>query len=578
MGIFNFFTFFKNRFTRHIYKMQNSINEISDGDIHVHNLLIDFNGLIHNSTQKVYKYGNFKPTYPVLIKENRFTQQKVHEEVCNSIEQLLITVNPSKRLIICTDGVAPFSKQSQQRSRRFKSSLERSDDDTSFDSTKITPGTEFMDYLSKYVDWFIKKRISENPLWEKLEVIFSNEKVPNEGEQKIMNYLRKFGDKNEVYCVHGLDADLIMLALSSHFPNFYIIREDMFDRHNNYYFLDIGNARKEIIEIMKWEPEPNFKQEKTVHSFRPEYAINDFVFLCFLVGNDFLHYIPSLEIVENGIEVIFDVSRNVGKTHGHVTFFNNGQLTISKHAFKKFMEIIADFECTLLENKFRNRTKYFEDELLARNAEYHDIGGYKINIDKYRSDYIETHFIINDENQLELACKEYLLGLQWILTYYSSNILSWTWSYKFHYSPLASSLIKYIDEIEYPPRFHKGLPTMPFLQLMNILPPKSADILPKPLNNILKTNLDIFYPPDTKIDVSGKKHEYQGVVLLPHIDHKFVKKLYDKNIKNVEMRDSRRNVTGKTLVYKRDDTIVKYFKSFYGDIKECRVKTSIIEI
>ena len=41
-----------------------------------------------------------------------------------------------------------------------------------------------MDHFSKYIDWYIRKQISENPLWKNLEIIFSNEKVAGEGEQK----------------------------------------------------------------------------------------------------------------------------------------------------------------------------------------------------------------------------------------------------------------------------------------------------------------------------------------------------------------------------------------------------------
>ena len=39
-------------------------------------------------------------------------------------------------------------------------------------------------FLSKYIDWYIRKRISEDQYWQSIEVVFSNEKSPGEGEHK----------------------------------------------------------------------------------------------------------------------------------------------------------------------------------------------------------------------------------------------------------------------------------------------------------------------------------------------------------------------------------------------------------
>ena len=71
MGIYNFYTWFRNNFSKDIYKVHKSISEINDDNFKIDNLMIDCNGLFHMSAQKVFKYGNFKPTYKVEIKENR---------------------------------------------------------------------------------------------------------------------------------------------------------------------------------------------------------------------------------------------------------------------------------------------------------------------------------------------------------------------------------------------------------------------------------------------------------------------------------------------------------------------------
>jgi 5'-3' exonuclease len=99
MGIFNFYSWYRKQFSKDIYKIQKSLSEFNP-DIRIDNLMIDCNGLFHTSAQKIFKYGSFKPPYKVEIKENRFTHQQVFNDVCQTIENILITVNPETRLIL----------------------------------------------------------------------------------------------------------------------------------------------------------------------------------------------------------------------------------------------------------------------------------------------------------------------------------------------------------------------------------------------------------------------------------------------------------------------------------------------
>ena len=237
-------------------------------------------------------------------------QLLIFKDVCSTIENLLEVVNPTKRLILCVDGPAPISKQNQQRQRRFRSANER-EQKNNFDSNCITPGTKFMDYLSKHIDWYIRKNISQNIRWRNLEVILSNEKVPGEGEHKIINYIRHYGNEEETFCINGLDADLIMLALGTHLPHFYILREDLYDPSNEFFCIDIKGVADVLANRLRWK--------SAKYNFIPKIAINDFVFMCYTVGNDFLPHIPSIEIIQDGIELLIEIYLTVGKNCGHLT-------------------------------------------------------------------------------------------------------------------------------------------------------------------------------------------------------------------------------------------------------------------
>ena len=100
----------------------------------------------------------------------------------------------------------------QQRQRRYRS---EKFDHCDFDTSSLTPGTRLMDNLSRYIEWYIRLMVTHSSDWQNIEIIYSGDKVPGEGEHKIINFIRKNKESSESYCIHGLDADLIMLSLGT---------------------------------------------------------------------------------------------------------------------------------------------------------------------------------------------------------------------------------------------------------------------------------------------------------------------------------------------------------------------------
>jgi 5'-3' exonuclease len=477
----------------------------------------------------------------------------------------------------------------QQRSRRFKSALERSKTDVGnegFDQNSITPGTIFMDYLSKYIDWYIRKRISESELWSNVEVIFSSDKTPGEGEHNCIQYIRHYGNKEERYCIVGVDADLIMLTLATQVPKFYILREDLYPRRdangilNEYFCVGMENIRVELVEILRWNSEE--------HEFDPENAINDFVFFCFMVGNDFLPHIPSVEIMEDGIEIMLDIYKQVGSTHGHLTNKIEGEVKFVPNVLKFFLEHIGGYEQSILENKLRHKNLYFPDPLLESCVSSRDTSGrYILDIQKYRRSYCEKYFFKGNEtlsekekdDMLVRVCKQYFEGLQWVLSYYTTGVPSWKWFYPFHYCPSASILAENIQHFSFT-SYPRTMPFTPFQQLLAVLPPRSANLIPEPLCNLLTENsseLKRYCPDVFDVDVDGKKNDWEGIVILPFIDLEKIRGCYIERKNMVEQRHLQRDVLGRTTIY-RYDPEPRFFRSYYGDIQECKVSTSIIDL
>lgn len=87
--------------------------------------------------------------------------------------------------------------------------------------------------LRVFLDYYIAKTLQTHPALHNLNVVVSDSDVPGEGEHKIMEFIRSQRTQpdyspSQSHIIHGLDADLSMLALSSHEPNFFILVEQLF--------------------------------------------------------------------------------------------------------------------------------------------------------------------------------------------------------------------------------------------------------------------------------------------------------------------------------------------------------------
>lgn len=548
MGIAHFFKWFRTTFNMNIsYLTKGQI--LTDTGVVIDTLMLDMNGLYHTAAQKAFEYGEFKPNprmlnpfpRPVIPKEER--EQMLYEIVCTMVSTIMSTVRPAKRVVLCVDGPAPRSKQNQQRQRRFRAASEKTQEELdTFDSNCITPGTKFMDRLSRHIDNFIKNKIQTSPEWQKIEVVFSDEKAPGEGEHKLMNYIRLHGNIEEKYCIVGADADLIMLTLATKMPNFYLLRPDMYSHTNEYFVINIGGVAKTMARVMEWKGD----------SFNAERVIDDFVLMCFLAGNDFLPHSPTIEIIEGGITTLIDVYKKVCTQYGHLTHRVNGASWFLPVAFREFLRELSTYEKITLEKKLE-RGGFHSDHILELHAVKNG-PRYRLDIDAYRKDYSAASFDKFGTSEKQV-CHEYLEGLQWVLYYYTKGVYNWRWCYPYHYAPFAFHLCQHVQSFKMPAHT-TTIPYLPFQQLLFVLPPRSARLLPEPLNKLLTDEdsaLKPFCPEKLIIDLAGKRNDWEGVVLIPLIDPDIVQKEYSLLKKQLSDEALKRNRVGQTFVYTYSD-------------------------
>lgn len=156
----------------------------------------------------------------------------------------------------------------------------------------------------------------------------------------------------------------------THEPHFFILREVVdfqsfnrqqntlkavkkFTKESDFQLLHISVLREYLsMEFMANDNDKN--------AYDLERVIDDFVFLTFLVGNDFLLHMPSLDISDGAFDLLFGLYKEQRQSSGAEPYLTSSGTICDPHRLELFIAAVGAAETELLEQREENDAKYLK--------------------------------------------------------------------------------------------------------------------------------------------------------------------------------------------------------------------------
>lgn len=567
MGVPGFFAWLLKNYKRDNIIID-KINEI------VHNLYLDANCLFHPQCFKILNFYGNKLTVEKL-------EAKMIQRIINYISFLIDYVKPTQKIFIAVDGIAPMAKMNQQRKRRYKTVIDNKiktdinkkynkDIITIWSNATITPGTKFMEKLHLKIIEFGKNFVLNN----NIEFVYSSYHTVGEGEHKILQDIKK-DNLDDVSVIYGLDADLIFLALASRKSNIYLLREDIFLK--KYSFINEHvDIVKDVAEQLSY-----ISINETILCINEQFNsyigtqnkdfTNDFIVICYFLGNDFIPNIPSIEIKNEGIDFLIDMYINTYKTlHLGLTYTSNSEVLINNIFFEMYILNISKYEDFYFSVKLQGflerlqNRRYLSDDPYEQELEdlenmriFNRVDNVKLGHDKaelWKFRYYEHYYgaVIGQEECIEKICLNYMEGIKWNMEYYFNKCISFEWQYKYFNAPFSSDLYRFLRKTNFNIENVKfrEVKITPFIQLLAVLPPTCHNLLPTSYGKLMSEMgpiIDLF-PVNYEIDMLYKDSFHKCIPLIPVIN---IERIINavKNIK-LTQEESKRNNIMENIIFK----------------------------
>jgi len=527
------------------------------GEYYIDGLYLDLNCAIHPCCQAVM--SEYREKYALGDFSVDDLERDMMARVAEKIDELIGLVKPRKLLYIAIDGPAPRAKMEQQRTRRYKTTLDKSRSKI-WNTNAITPGTRFMDKLGKYLRYYISHKLTGRGF----TVEFSDSSEAGEGEHKILNHIRGEKGDGRRRVIYGLDADLIMLSLIADKKGMYLLREkteynfEGLSEEVKYLYMNIEKLRELILNEVKSGCDITIGDSD---------IINDYIFLCFLLGNDFIKNIISLNIRYSGLDHLIRVYKDIQISYG-----GGFRLIRSGEGPNGFSDIICHSnllvlfdklltsETLRLDNikmirmkqnmKFRGNMRFRtskdpeEYEKYERNIpiiENHEERWVDLNVEGWEDRYYIANImkisggrpnkesIDHVRHRKREICKKYIESLYWVANYYFKGEVLWDWYYPYNYAPLLMDVIEGLGrEVTTPETLQSHKPYKALEQLLIVFPPQSHYLIPiGGLDAKIKAlYISHMFPEKFPMDYMFKRYWWEAHPDLPEFNEKYLNKLY----------------------------------------------------
>ena len=532
-------------------------------------LYMDCNSILYDSYYEIFSEKTNTSENKEILKTDDEIYNCILEKTISKIENYILFLKPSDIIYIAFDGPAPIAKMEQQRNRRYKSWFQTTySSKTEIETKKIptsifTPGTIFMQKLSIFMKQAFNGK--ENK-FNVNKILLATPDEPGEGEHKLYEHLREnplqmersnLNSNDGNIAIYGLDADLIMLSLFhlSYTNNIYIFREapefmkssvviDSKPNTKELWGLDIAQLGRSIANDMAC-------------AYPDNHRMYDYVFLCFLLGNDFLPHFPALNIRTYGIQRLLDTYRmTIGNRPNTFLLTKTQNLEIHWKSVFIFISALAKNEHSFIKEEYAFRKKW---DYLQGKVERMQFSLDKNNVEKQmeqkeREELIESVPVIFRQDETYICpsesgwesryysrffsvetitndiCVNYLEGLEWVCKYYISGCPDWKWKYKYTYPPLLCDLAPRVPhyKVDFFPCNEKSakFSVSPYVQLAYVLPRNQLCLLPKKQQDKLLTKYGHLYPEGNilKFKWAFCRYLWESHICLPDISSELLEK------------------------------------------------------